>query len=247
MYIGSSNKPCRLQRAIEKLCTIHFQVGTLIRFAYSARMRPMLSECNVIITPVELVTPTNKRPMPLSENEWHQVLQDIFNRKELELEGSPEEVRANEKRIFRSALAQKRLVEHCECLLVAYLLLHDSGLLISYIGTSKLSCKPCFLWLQAVKEVTGCQFKTKGCHDKWYPGWSTPELSDHRFKSEIEKSFLEKVEFELCEGLKASKVARTRAQLDSSNCSEGGKALLDVEDRMEDERIFMAEVMSLYK
>lgn len=36
---GSSNNPCRLRRAIEKVCTIHLQVGKLVRFAFSARMR----------------------------------------------------------------------------------------------------------------------------------------------------------------------------------------------------------------
>lgn len=32
-----SNTLCRLQRATEKLCTIHSKIGTLIRFAFSAR------------------------------------------------------------------------------------------------------------------------------------------------------------------------------------------------------------------
>lgn len=57
--VGSSNKPCRLQRAIEKLGNIHFQVGTLVRFAFSARMPFMLSERNFVITPVKLDAPTN--------------------------------------------------------------------------------------------------------------------------------------------------------------------------------------------
>ncbi len=36
--VGSSNQPCRLKRAVEKLSPIHLQVGTLLRFAYSRRM-----------------------------------------------------------------------------------------------------------------------------------------------------------------------------------------------------------------
>lgn len=32
--VGSSNQPCRLKRAIEKLSTIQFQVGTLLPFAF---------------------------------------------------------------------------------------------------------------------------------------------------------------------------------------------------------------------
>lgn len=121
--VGSSNEPCRLKRAIEKLCTIHFQVGILICFAYSPRMRFMLSERKL---PVELDAPINMPPMPLTEDESREFPHDIFGRKELEFRGSPEEAQANQKRIFRKALAQGKLVEHCECRLVAYLLRHNS-------------------------------------------------------------------------------------------------------------------------
>ena len=58
--VGYSNQPCRLKRAIEKLCTIHLQVGTLIRFAFSRRMRLMLSEHTLVITPVELDAPQTR-------------------------------------------------------------------------------------------------------------------------------------------------------------------------------------------
>ena len=197
----------------------------------------MLSERKLRSTPVELDAPINMPPMPSTEDEWREFLHDIFGRKELEFRGSPEEAQANQKRIFRKALAQGKLVEHCECRLVAYLLRHNSHPLVSYIGTSKLSCKPCFLWLQAVNKVTDCQFHTKGCHDKWYPGWSTHALADSRFKSEIDKSFLRKVETELCKGLQASNIAKPRALSDSSNCSDGCKAVLDVEDMMGDRRM----------
>ncbi len=118
--LGSSNQPCRLKRAIEKLCTIHFQVGTLIRIAFSRRMRFMLCEGTTVITAVELDTPTNKRPMPSTETEWCKVLQGLFDRQELLFDGTPEEAQANEK-IVRKALAQGSPIMHCKCLLVAYL------------------------------------------------------------------------------------------------------------------------------
>ena len=124
--VGSTNEPCRLQRAIDKLCTIHFQVGTLIRFAFSARMRFMLSECTLVITPVELDAPTNKRPMPSTKTEWRKEMEGIFNAQKVKLEGTPQEAHKKEKKILGKALAQGSLVEHCECLLVAYLLRHDS-------------------------------------------------------------------------------------------------------------------------
>lgn len=70
--VGSSNIPCSLQRAVEKLCTIHNQVGILIRFAFSARMRFMLSERTLVITPVKLDAPKNKnkQPIPWTETGW---------------------------------------------------------------------------------------------------------------------------------------------------------------------------------
>ena len=211
--VGSTNEPCPLQRAIDKLCTIHFQVGILIRFAFSARMRFMLSECTLVITPVELDAPTNKRPMPSTETEWRKVMQGILYAQELELSGPTQEAQKKEKKIVGKALAQGSLVEHCECLVVAYLLRHNSPPPVSYIGCSKFSCKPCVLWLQAVGEETNCKFDTKGSHDKWYPGWSTPALADYTFKSKIDDSFLRKVESELYEGLKASSVARVSSKI----------------------------------
>lgn len=226
--IGSYNQPCRLKRAIEKLCTIHFQVGTLIRFAFSRRMRFMLCERDLVITAVNLDALTNKRPMPSTETEWCKVLQGVFDRQELLFDGTPEVARANEKEIFRKALAQGSPIMHCECLLVAYLLCRGTFPSVSYIGLSKLSCKPCFLWLQAVSKYTGYQFNTKRSHDKWYSRWSAPALEGNKHKSAIDKLFLTKVESELCEELMASKVARPRAQSDSSNSSEVSKANLKV-------------------
>lgn len=205
-------------------------------------MRFLLSERSIRITPVKPDAPTNQRAIPSTETGWRKVLQGILERQEIELEGSPEESRANEKKLFDKVLAQKsRLVENCECLLVNYLLRHNSSPPLSYIGVSKLSCKACFLWLQAVVEVTDLKFNTRGCHDKWYPGWLTPALSHSRFKDRIDHVFLEKVESELCEGLKASNFAGPRARSDSSNCSEGGKAVMTLKDKAKKYMKFTAE------
>ena len=60
-------------------------------------LRYFLSDRKLVVIPVELDAPENKPPMLSTENELRKVLQDIFERKELEFEGSPEEVRASEK------------------------------------------------------------------------------------------------------------------------------------------------------
>ncbi len=228
--VGSSNQPCRLKRAIEKLSIIHFQVGTLLRFAFSRGMRFLLSDRTLRTTPVKFKAPKKKRSFPSTEPEWRTVLNGIFDRLGLQLEGSKEEARANEKEIFRKTAAQGKGIQHCECLLVANLICRGSFPSVSYIGVSKLSCKACFLWLQAVGEVTGCKFHTQGCHDKWYPKWSAPALEGNKYKHKIDKNFLEKVESELYENLKDSRLARPRAHSDSSNSSEGGMAVLKVKD-----------------
>ena len=228
--LGSSNQPCRLKRAIEKLSTIHLQVGTLLRFAFSRRMRFLLSDRTLQITPVKVKASKKKRSLPSTEPEWRTVLQGVFDRLELQLEGTDEEARANEKGIFLKALAQKNPIQHCECLLVAFLLRRGSIPPVSYIGVSKLSCKACFLWLQTVREVTGCKFDTQGCHDKWYPKWSAPSLEGYKYKDKIDMNFLGKVESELYENLKASRLARPRAHSDSSNSSEGGMATMRVKN-----------------
>lgn len=226
--VGSSNQPCRLKRAIEKLSTIHFQVGTLLCFVFSRQMRYLLHDRTLRTTPVKVKAPRKKRSFASTEPKWRTVLHGVFDRLRLQLEGTKEEARANEKENFRKAVAQKKGIQLCECLLVANLIRPGSFPPVSYIGVSKSSCKACFLWLQAVGEVTGCKFHTQGCHDKLYPKWSAPALEGNKYKHKIDKNFLEKVESELYENLKASKFARSWAHSDSSNSSEGGMVLLKV-------------------
>ena len=127
----------------------------------------MLTERNLVFTPVKPDAPINRRPMPSTETGWRKVLQDIFNRHELELEDTPEEARANEKTIFSKALAWQGLIENCECSLVAYILHYESPPPVSYIG------------LQAVGTVTHCNFGTNVCRDKWYPCLVTPALANN--------------------------------------------------------------------
>lgn len=192
----------------------------------------MLSECTLAITPVKLNAPADKQLWPSTETEWRKVLQGIYKRQELTADLAVE-ARANEKRILNKAVAQGRLVKHCERLLVAYLLSHKSPAPVSYVRLSKLSCKPFFLWREAVGEVTNCVFYSNGSHNKWHPSWSRPALADN--------SFLRKVECGLCEDLKASRLPRARAQSDSSNFSGGVKATMRLKDKREMETKLMAD------
>ena len=117
-------------------------------------------------------------------------------------------------------------IEHCECLSLTYLLSHNSPITISYIGLSELLwlsellCKVCFLRIQFVGKVTGCNFNIIGCHDKWYPGWSILALRNHRFKDNIDHLLLNIVELEMCDGFKASNFPKPWALSDSSSSTD---------------------------
>lgn len=158
------------------------------------------------------------------------VLQGVFDRLWLQFEGTNEEAQANEKEIFRKALMQKNPIQHCEYLLVAYLLCQGFIPPISHIEVSKLSCKACFLWLQAVRKVTGYKFDTQRCHNKWYHNWSAPALKGSKYKQKIDMNFLGKIESEFYENLKASKIARPWVYSNSLNSSKGGMVKIRVKN-----------------
>lgn len=52
-------------------------------------------------------------------------------------------------------------------------------------------------------------------------------------KSEIDSPSPEKVESEMCKRLQASQIARSRAKPGSTNASEGGKAVMKHQDKMD--------------
>lgn len=67
---------------------------------------------------------------------------------------------------------------HCECALIAMFNTetHQPLWPINYIGVSKLSCAPCYLWIQAFNASHAVKNYTRGTHGKWYPKWSMPDV-----------------------------------------------------------------------
>lgn len=55
--------------------------------------------------------------------------------------------------------------------------------------------------------------------------------ADTTLQSNVENSFLGKIEFELCENLKASRLARDRAPSNRSNAREGGDSIMRLRDK----------------
>ena len=82
---------------------------------------------------------------------------------------------------------------HCECALVSYLLKEDiSPPPFSYIGTSELSCFPCWKFLECLRKGLGINYHIRGTHNKSHWPWKYPEtigaLLPHQTKK-VQDSF----------------------------------------------------------
>ena len=75
--------------------------------------------------------------------------------------------------VIRILAAANPKTVRCECALISYLHRNYNGIpAFSYIGISKLRCKPRYDWISAYKEhAKSSRYNTKGCHDRWYLGW----------------------------------------------------------------------------
>lgn len=109
---------------------------------------------------------------------------------------------------------------HCEYAIVAYLHHHSTLPAFSYIGVSRLSCKPCYYWIKAFNKTMKTRFRTKGCHDKWYGGWARPGLGEPNHQAKIDAKFLSFVEGELVRYQIGAGMIRERSSSESSTSSE---------------------------
>lgn len=169
-----------LARAIERLTSHHRYLYELISFAHSPRLR-LAFELNMTVDPVPVRTPPGTIQLPTCSKDWHVVLEDLCVRHDHKL-------RAEQAVLILESLMRccpktptPRRV-HCECTLVAHYgrLRSTDGYVppFSYIGVSKLSCKPCSLWIAAFNERGNRypKFYTRGTHGKWYYPWTAPHI-----------------------------------------------------------------------
>jgi hypothetical protein len=216
--------PFRLRRAIQKSVTFHHHIMTLVRFACSPRMRKLIGNTKLQVIPVVHQSPLSKI-LPSNREEWEQLRENIYDRY------IPENKDFRDKKKEKAAI--DRLVGktnasgvHCECALVSYIHRNPdpSFPAFSYIGVSKLSCKPCHLWLSAYNQhANSGRYYTKGCHDKWYLGWKTP-LLDEKTQAKVDEALVREVEKEYTEKERARRAQaknRIRSISDGSNSSEG--------------------------
>jgi hypothetical protein len=122
-----------------------------------------------------------------------------------------------EKAVIDRLLTMKQLTVHCECALISYVHRNPSFPAFSYIGMSKLSCKPCHLWLSAYNQhANSGRYYTKGSHEKWCLGWKTP-LLDEKTQAKVDDVLVHMVEEEFCE--KEEEMGKARKRIRSSDGS----------------------------
>ena len=173
---------------------------------------------------IQVVSAKKKRPTlltwPSTEQAWRDLLLSTYGKQEVESENKPE-VEISEKVVAKKAsklgVADK---VHCECAVIAHLYQYTTVPAFSYVGVSRLACKPCYYWIKAFNETMSTKFSIRGSHDKWYTKWARPRFLDADTQVKVDASFLHLVEKELCKERIASGEAKTRGKSESSASSE---------------------------
>lgn len=165
---------------MERLTSQHRYLYELISFAHSPRLR-LAFELKMTVDPVPVRTPPGTIQLPTCSKDWHGVLEDLCVRHDHKLcaeQAVP--ILESLMRYCPKTPTPRRV--HCECTLVAHYdrLRSTNGYVppFSYIGVSKLSCKPCSLWIAAFNERGNGypKFYTRGTHGKWYHPWTAPHI-----------------------------------------------------------------------
>lgn len=175
--------PIRLRRALEKCLSLPRHADILLRFANSPRLRPIFKKKLLVHGVKPQVTAVS---WPPTLDAWQSVHNQITTARP-----ASDVV----KKIPKMPLTP---ITHCECTLIAHF--HNNFTTeqapFSYIGLTKLSCKACYAFISAYNKLSERpKFHTKGCHDKWYPGWCMPLFSDietnERMESDVANEIID--------------------------------------------------------
>ena len=192
------------EKSIRKIISFHSQVRSLLRCARSRRMRTLFRETHLEIVFVQ----SNQATLELEP--WQC---DLACRQILQVN----DVHRTDEFILPPKLAPQRTT-HCECALISFLENNKNyGPVFGHIGVSKLSCKPCYLWIESLNETKkDIRYETRGCHNKWYKGWRMPYLD----QSNMNQIFAANVAHDFCNILMDRGWLREMALSDSTVASE---------------------------
>lgn len=173
---------------------------------------------------VTVISAEKKRPTllswPTKTQEWEDLLGSIYSKHELKRVVGQKVGNKDLKVAKRARRYEAAARMHCECGVVAYLYQYSAFPAFSYIGVSKLSCKPCYYWIKAFNKTMNTRFRTKGYHDKWYGGWARPALRKPNNQAKVDAKFLSFVEGELCRYQFGAGIIRKRSSWESSTSNE---------------------------
>ena len=174
----------------------------------------MFTDTDFDVVPVNHQSPgPPSEDWPSNENEWYELRDNLYARHQLS------DALSSESRVIQSLATAKPKTVHCKCALISYL--HRNEIpTFSYIGVSKLCCKPCYAWILAYNEhAESGRYDIKGCHDKWYLGWKRP-LLDTVAQERVDEGLVRLVVREYCQTQLVMGKARPRSISDSSTSSE---------------------------
>ncbi|PWW79106.1 hypothetical protein C7212DRAFT_340030 [Tuber magnatum] len=153
-----SEDPFQLRRALEKLTSLPRHIETLFGFAHSPRLRPVL-RYRLFTSAVPKKTHTME--LPASPEEWKPFLEVACHKRYDFHETHAVELAER----FGSSKWYLRTRQGNQW---------DHVPPFSYIGVSKLSCSACRIWIEALNDLSGRKFYTRGSHGKWYWPWGIP-------------------------------------------------------------------------
>lgn len=207
-FAADERRLLSLRRLIEKICTLHRHIRTIIRVAWSHRLGPFIFGENFKIVRVPAkranvaITFSPQTVFSVIFPEGNEVKRDIQEKvydklmKGLKRKMDDEGLGRDSKKRTTLQLSLDTNV-HAECTLLAYLLQHRNDGNpdpYAYFGGSKLSCHACATFFAAYNLVAAKSnlpvFFTKGSHNKIYLRWTCPSLlsqeDQHRLQSNKE-------------------------------------------------------------
>ena len=188
-------------------------------------MRPVFTNTCFDVVPVDHRSPPSGN-WPSDKGEWCGLRDDVYRRHQLRSEALAS---VPEARVIRSLTAANPKTVHCECALISYLHRNRNEIpAFSYIGVSKLCCKPCYNWILAYNaHAKSGRYNIKGYHDKWYLGWKRP-LLDPVAQKEVDKGLVRLVVKEYCE-MQLAMGRAVRARFSSRSDSSSSRVPVSVQ------------------
>ncbi|KAF8430337.1 hypothetical protein EV426DRAFT_708512 [Tirmania nivea] len=141
-----------LTRYLDKIVSLHVSADVLVRYACSPRLRTYFTNKKFVLTTVSNTPYTGY--LPTTREQWVACLQKALSYTSYET-SSMKFVDGTQ-----GMDEEYELRIHCEVALALYLREHWKG----------------------IRETTGINFVTKGCHQKWYFPWGFPQQQSHRLR-----------------------------------------------------------------